>query len=260
MMTALSLRTNLSSRITTVALIASLLLPPLAVAIPSCEAEELPSAPTPKLRLEGTLASLNVAPSKHDLGPGQEPAPPAPALRIVILEGEDVSNNIKERTAREPIVQVEDENHKPVAGAAVVFTVSTQSGHAGASFLNGAKSFTGQTDANGQIHAQGFHPNGHAGQFHVNVTASKGQLTAHTSIAQTNVAAASSAATTSTLPSFVATHVVLVSAVVGGAVVGGVVTSVVVTQNNPGTVIVPGTGTVGAPPQLAPGVRSGGHR
>ena len=65
---------------------------------------------------------MNVAPSKRDLGPTQEAAPPAPALRIVILEGEDVSNNIKERTAREPIVQVEDENHKPVAGAAVLFT------------------------------------------------------------------------------------------------------------------------------------------
>jgi hypothetical protein len=250
MMTAPALRTALTSRIPTVALIASFLLPSLAIAIPSCDAEELPGAPTPRLQLGGTLASLNVAPSKRDLGPTQEAAPPPPALRIVILEGEDVSNNIKERTAREPIVQVEDENHKPVAGAAVLFTVTTQSGHAGGSFLNGAKTFSGQTDANGQIHAQGFHPNGHAGQLHINVTASKGQLTAHTTIAQTNVAAAGTAATTSTIPGFVATHVVLVSVVAAGAVVGGVVTGVVVSQNNPGTAIVAGGGTVGAP-QLA---------
>ncbi len=250
MMTAPGLRMALTSRIASFALITSLLLPSLAVAIPSCEAEELPAAPTPKLRLDGTVASLNVAPSKRDLGPTQEAAPPAPALRIVILEGEDVSNNIKERTAREPIVQVEDENHKPVAGAVVLFTVTTQSGHAGATFLNGAKTFSGQTDANGQIHAQGFQPNGHAGQFHINVTASKGQLTTHTQIAQTNVAAASTAATTATIPGFVATHVVLVSLVAAGAVVGGVVGGVVASQNNPGTAIAAGTGTVGAP-QLA---------
>ena len=251
MMTAPGQRTALTARIATFALITSFLLPSLAVATPSCGAEELPAAPAPKLRLDGTLASLNVAPSKGDLGPTQEAAPPAPALRIVILEGEDVSNNIKERTAREPIVQVEDENHKPVAGAAVLFTVTTQSGHAGASFLNGAKTFSGQTDANGQIHAQGFHPNGHAGQFHINVTASKGQLTAHSTIAQTNVAVAGTAATTSTIPGFVATHVVLVSLVAAGAVVGGVVAGAVVTVNNSSTAIVPGTGTVGAP-QLVP--------
>jgi hypothetical protein len=255
MMTAPILRTAIFSRIQTLALIASLLLPSLATAIPSCEAEELPPTPAPRLRLDGTLASMHVAPSKSDLGPTQQAAPPAPALQIVILEGEDVSNNIKERTAREPIVQVEDENHKPVAGAAVIFTVTTQSGHAGGSFLNGAKTFSGQTDANGQIHAQGFHPNGHAGQLHINVTASKGQLTAHTQIAQTNVAAAgASGATTATIPGFVATHVALVSLVAAGAVVGGVVAGAIIPVANNNTAIVPGSGTVGAP-QLSQGVR-----
>jgi hypothetical protein len=241
------------------ALIVSLLLPSLAGAMPSCEAEELPPAPAPQLRLDGTFASLKVAPSKRDLGPSQQEAPPAPALRIVILEGEDVSNNIKERNAREPIVQIEDENHKPVAGAAVLFSVTTESGHAGGSFLNGAKTFSGQTDANGQIHAQGFHPNGHAGQLHINVTASKGQLTAHTTIAQTNVAAASTAATTATVPGFVATHVVLVSLVAAGAVVGGVVAGAIIPLNNSGTAIVPGNGTVGAP-QFTPGAHIGARK
>jgi hypothetical protein len=199
---------------------------------------------------------MNVGPSKLANGPGAQEAPPAPALRIVILEGEDVSNNIKERTAREPIVKVEDENHKPVAGAAVLFTISSQTGHAGGSFLNGAKSFSGQTDANGQLHAQGFHPNGHAGQFHINVTASKGQLTTHTTIAQTNVAAATTAATTSTIGTFVTTHVVLVSVVAAGVVAGGVTAGVVANNNNTGTIITTGTGTVGAP-QAVGGIHFG---
>src|SRR5271163_2790014 len=127
-MTTPRLRTALTSRISAFALIASLLLPSLAVTGAACGAEELPAAPTPRLRVEGTLASLNVAPSKHDAGPAQEAAAPPPSLRIVILEGEDVSNNIKERTAREPIIQVQDENHKPVAGAAVLFSIDSQ-GH-----------------------------------------------------------------------------------------------------------------------------------
>ena len=40
-----------------------------------------------------------------------------PELNIVIVDGEGDTNNIRQHTAREPIVQVEDENHKPVAGS-----------------------------------------------------------------------------------------------------------------------------------------------
>ena len=256
MMTVPNSRIALTPRIPAFALIVSFLFPPLAIAGPGSAAEELPAAPTPRLQLQGTVASMSVAPSKLDNGPAQSPAPPTPALRIVILEGEDVSNNIKERTAREPIIQVEDENHKPVAGAAVLFTIQSGTGHAGASFLNGAKTFSGQTDANGQITAKGFHPNGHTGQFHVNVTASKGQLVSHSTINQTNMAAATSSATSLTVPGFVATHVALVSVVAAGAVVGGVVAGAVVNVNNNGTIITTGTGTVGAP-QAVRGVHFG---
>ena len=240
-------------RIPALALISTLLLPSFAFA-----EDELPPAPTPKLRLQGTLASLNVAPSKLDNGPQQASTLPAPALQIVILEGEDVSNNIKERTAREPIIQVQDENHKPVAGAAVLFSIDSQGGHAGASFLNGAKTYTGTTDEDGKVTAHGFHPNTHTGQFHVNVTASKGQLTTHTSIAQTNVAVATTAATTAGITGFVTTHVVLVSVVVAGVVAGSVTAGVVSSQNNSSTTITTGTGTVGAP--TTTGIHVGGHK
>ena len=36
------------------------------------------------------------------------------------VEGDGAINNIRQRTAREPIVQVEDENHKPVDRKSVV--------------------------------------------------------------------------------------------------------------------------------------------
>ncbi len=239
-------------RIEALALISALLVPTFA------QAEDgLPSNPTPKLQLQGTLASMNVGPSKLDDGPQQTSAPAAPALQIVILEGEDVSNNIKERTAREPIIQVQDENHKPVAGAAVLFSVDSQGGQAGASFLNGARTFAGTTDADGKVTARGFHPNTHTGQFHINVSASKGQLSTHATIAQTNVAAAAAAATTAGITGFVATHAVLVAAVAAGVVAGSVAAGVVSSQNN-ATTITTGTGGVGAP-TLSRGIHAGAH-
>jgi len=257
MITAPHFRLAVLQKIPTCALLTTLLLPGVASPAGAFAEDELPSAPTPKLQLRGTLASLNVAPSKLDNGPAQTPAPPPPSLQIAILEGEDVSNNIKERTAREPIVQVTDENHKPVAGAAVLFSIDSQGGHAGASFEHGAKTFHGTTDANGQVTAKGFHPNTHTGQFHVNVTASKGQLTAHTTIAQTNVAAATTAATTSGIVGFVTAHVVVVSVVAAGVVAGSVTAGVVAANQSNATTITAGTGTVGAP-ALSKGVS--GHR
>src|SRR5262245_22591386 len=48
------------------------------------------------------------------------------ALNIVVVEGEGAVNNVRQRVARDPIVRVEDENHNPIAGAVVVFTLPTE--------------------------------------------------------------------------------------------------------------------------------------
>jgi hypothetical protein len=65
---------------------------------------------------------------------------PAHTLNLVIVEGDGAINNIRQRTAREPIVQVEDENHKPVAGAAVIFLLPEHG--AGGTFADGSHSLT----------------------------------------------------------------------------------------------------------------------
>jgi len=57
--------------------------------------------------------------------PAQEPTLPA-SLNIVVVEGEGAINNIRQRVARDPMVRVEDNNHKPIAGAVVVFTLPTE--------------------------------------------------------------------------------------------------------------------------------------
>jgi hypothetical protein len=216
------------------------------VAVPVAQTAALPAEPAPRTPdIVAALAGIPYAIAENP--PEQAAAPAAPRLQIVILAGEDALNNIKDRTAREPIIQVQDENHKPVAGASVVLTIQHGSGHAGAAFGHGATTFSGQTDSTGRIVAHGFRPNGHVGQFHIAVNASKGNLVTHSVIVQQNVVAATTAtAGTSGITGVIATHVVLVSTVSAAAVAGAVVTGVVLTRTPP-TTITPGSGAVGTP-------------
>ena len=114
-------------------------------------------------------------------------------INIVIVEGEGAINNVRQRVAREPIVQVEDENRKPVAGAAVTFLLPNQG--AGASFANGAQSLTITTDAQGRAVARGLRPNNVNGQYEIRVNASHQGRTANAVISQTNAITATTAAT-----------------------------------------------------------------
>jgi hypothetical protein len=123
-----------------------------------------------------------------------DPLPDAPlaapqGLQIVILDGDGALNNIRQRTAREPIVQVQDENHKPVAGAVVLFAVRDSPNGAGGSF-SGASELRVTTDALGRAQGIGFTPNTVTGKFSISVTASLGMLTAVVLIHQENIPAA----------------------------------------------------------------------
>lgn len=106
-------------------------------------------------------------------------------LNIVVVEGEGAINNVRQRVAREPVVRVEDENHKPVAGAAVVFTLPTEG--ATGEFGNGSKTLTAMTDSQGQAVAQGLKMNQVAGKVPIHINASYRGLSARTSIMQVSV-------------------------------------------------------------------------
>ena len=172
----------------------------------------------------------------------------APMLNLVVVEGEGQINNIRQRTAREPVVQVEDENHKPVAGAVVVFT--TPSNGATATFANGAHTLTVTTDSQGRAIARGLHPNSARGEYQIRVNASYRGQTAQANIAQTNavLTAAGTVAAGAGHGKLIA-----VLAAVGAAAAGGIVYA---TQQGGGTTpvtppstISAGPGTVGAPPR-----------
>ena len=167
-------------------------------------------------------------------------------LNLVIVEGEGAINNIRQRTAREPIVQVEDENHKPIAGAAVVFLLPDQG--ASGVFANGARTLTVTTDAQGRAVAHGFHPNGVSGKLQMRVTASYQGKTANATISQTNMAGAAAAGAAG---AGISAKLIAIIAIAGAAAAGGAIAatrggghSTTAAQT---TTITPGTGTVGAP-------------
>lgn len=118
--------------------------------------------------------------------PGWAQDAAVPKLNIVIVEGDGAINNIKQRVNREPIVQVEDENHKPIAGALVVFFLPDQG--PGGTFADGSHSMMVTTNAQGRAAMSGFRPNSATGQMQIRVTASFNGQTAAAVITQTMVA------------------------------------------------------------------------
>jgi hypothetical protein len=129
------------------------------------------------------LAILLIVPGVAYSSPLQ--APGAAKLNIVIVEGEGAINNVRQRTAREPIVQVEDENHRPVAGASVLFLLP-DNGPSGA-FANGSRTLQVMTDSKGRAIAKGLRLNNISGKFQIKVEASYQGSTATESINQSNM-------------------------------------------------------------------------
>ena len=182
------------------------------------------------------------------------PMPESEGLTIEILDGEGALNNIRQRTAREPIVQVEDKNHKPVAGALILFAI--QSGPGGASgSVAGATSFSVRTGADGKAQLKGLKPNNLAGEFTIVVTATAGALVATAIIHQRNetglaggdTSTATSAATSVADAPKHNHHYILKGTVIGGVAVTGLVLGIVLSQKSGGATITAGTGTVTNP-------------
>ncbi len=104
------------------------------------------------------------------------------ALNIDVVEGEGARARVRQRAGRDPAIRVQDESQKPVAGAAVVFTLPTE-GATGV-FGNGARTLTVLTDASGTASAQGLRFNQVPGKVQIHVNVSYKGLTARTNITQ----------------------------------------------------------------------------
>lgn len=90
-------------------------------------------------------------------------------LTILVTQGEGASVSIGQKPAQDPVVRIEDEDHRPVNGAAVLFALPV-SGPSG-EFLNGAKDLTVVTGSDGVAVARGIRVNDVPGklQIYVNV-------------------------------------------------------------------------------------------
>ena len=165
-----------------------------------------------------TLICLLAKPARLAADPA-----PAPMLMIDIVEGDGAINDIKLRTAREVIVEVDDENHKPVAGAAVTLSLARH----GNLFRNIVLRAT--TDSTGRVNANPLQLKGDAGRFEIRVKAQYQGRVAKKSLRQTNAESGASAGATAAtagvtaVPASVIAPLAIVIAVgvIAGAAVGG---------------------------------------
>jgi hypothetical protein len=175
-------------------------------------------------------------------------------LNIVIVEGEGAINNVKQRVNRDPIVQVEDENHRPIAGAAVVFFLPDQG--ASGTFVNASRTLTVTTNAQGRAVATGIRPNNINGPMQIRVTASYQGQTASSVINQTNVNGGAAGGGGGAAGGGMSTgaKVAIILVIVGAAAAGGAIAATrgggSSTPAAPaGIAITAGTPSVGAPKQ-----------
>lgn len=165
----------------------------------------------------------------------------SPHLLITILDGEGALNDIRQRTAREPIVQVEDDNHKPIAGALVLFTLPGSG--PGGTFAEGAETFSTWTDSAGRAVAHGLRPNNQSGSYTIHVRVTYNGSSAQTTIHQQNVGSQSSVGEHAAHA--VSLKVALI--VVAAAAAAGAITAAIKLNGGGSTSITAGPPTVGAP-------------
>lgn len=175
-----------------------------------------------------------------------EQAPQAPTLNVLVLQGEGTINNIKRRTTRESIVQVQDENHKPVAGAAILIQLPADG--PGGVFPDGSKSITLFSDSQGKVVMPHLQPSQVTGNFQIHVNASfqgrQGVTVINQSIAP---------GPTGVNPTH-AMHGKTIGIVSSVAAAGAIAAALVLRNNNTPPVTVPtgtisaGSGVIGASP------------
>jgi hypothetical protein len=166
-------------------------------------------------------------------------------LRITIVEGDEAILNVRQRVGREAIIQVEDENRRPVAGALVTLTAPRDG--ASAIFSNGLNNITLTTDDTGRAVVRGIRPNSAQGKYSIRVNAVKDGLRGTAQIQMTNAALAAAAGGISAK--------ILAFLIVAGA--GAAAGTVAATRNGNGGAqgtaaappirVNPGTPTVGPP-------------
>lgn len=139
----------------------------------------------------------------------------APRLKVVVVEGENAINNVREHRAKDPVVQVVNGANMPVRGAAVTFLLP-DSGPSG-EFSGGLRSLAVMTDDQGRAAGHGLTPNRLAGKYQIRVVASYQGEMAVAVIDQTN------AEPGETSGHFLSKKVLIIGAIAGAAAAGAAI-------------------------------------
>ena len=169
---------------------------------------------------------------------------PSPKMNIVVIEGEALIRNIRERKPANVIVVVRDGNRNHLSGVPVTFTLP-ESGPS-AVFPNGARTATVTTDKEGYAVANGIRANTVPGPYLIDVQAQHNDQTAAARVTQFNMSVESSKGGSGKW--------IAVLGIVGAAAAGGTIAAMRGSSSSspaaaPPTPIgiTPGSGTVGPP-------------
>jgi hypothetical protein len=110
--------------------------------------------------------------------------PTVQTLKVLVLAGNGATNDLDSGITSPLVVQILDQNSRPVEGAQVVFRFPLRG--PGAEFPNQQTSQTARTNADGQAAAVGWVANKEAGSFQVQVSASRGNELGAATIPMTN--------------------------------------------------------------------------
>lgn len=108
-------------------------------------------------------------------------------LSIIPVAGEGAINNIEKRVIVEPVVEIQDEQGRPVVGAKVEFRCPISG--PSATFFGASPTLTVDTDAAGRARASGMSPNTELGTFAIQITVTHEGRTATAMMTQTNAVA-----------------------------------------------------------------------
>lgn len=190
--------------------------------------------------------------------PSQPPVQPAPlptveGLKVIPLAGKDEVNDIQRKVMAPLVVEILDQNDRPIEGAEVVFRFPLQG--PGAAFLGGRTSQTVRSNGQGEAAATGWMANGQTGRFEVHVSASYGNQIGQTTFSMSNGTQVARPATTVLGPGtekhgnwFSPTWVKIAVAAGGAALVAGIILATRGGSKSGSTITIsPGPPSVGGP-------------
>jgi hypothetical protein len=147
--------------------------------------EQAPAAP------QNPPPASQPAPAPAQAPPANAPAKPiAPLpivknLKLLVLAGNEEMNDLERKVMAPLVVQVLDQNDRPVEGAEVVFRFPLNG--PGAVFAGGKPSQTFRSNGSGEAAALNWMANNEVGTFEVHVTATYGNELGETTVKMSNV-------------------------------------------------------------------------